>query len=541
MANSSATIYVPVPKAKEVYERLASDRAPYITRAENNAKYTIQSVFPRSSDNGSTSYDTPFQSVGSRGLNNLASKLLLSLFPVGESFFRLHINEFELKKLGETEIVQQASIGLSLVERVALRYLEGAGIRPTAFEAMKQLLVAGNCLFYVPPEGSKDGTPLRIYRLSGYVVERDSNGALIQGVTKEGVAAANLPEEVQIALGGSLNILENPGQPVDVYTHFHKDPFKPSAWISYQEINGMVIESTVSKYPENGLPWIPVRMYKTDGEHYGRSFVEEYIGDLVSLEKLSKSIVDFAQAASKVVFLVEPSGQTSARRINRAANGEFVAGRKTDISVFQLEKYNDFQVAKQTADGIEQRLAYAFLLNSAVQRSAERVTAEEIRFVANELEATLGGVYSGLSAEFQLPLARRVLIELQLTSRIPDMPKEAVEPTIVTGLDAVGRGQDLNKLMTFVTSAAPAFQFVQGSVNWDNFIIRVAEAAGLDPQGLVLSPQERQQQQAQAMQQQAMMQAAQSAAQAAGQNYGAAATQDDQAMAQATNGAEGGI
>ncbi|UZT50437.1 head-to-tail connector protein [Enterobacter phage 04_vB_Eclo_IJM] len=34
------------------------------------------------------------------------------------------------------------------------------------------------------------------------------------------------------------------------------------------------------------------------------------------------------------------------------------------------------------ADAIEQRLGWAFLLNSAVQRNAERVTAEEIRYVA---------------------------------------------------------------------------------------------------------------------------------------------------------------
>lgn len=48
------------------------------------------------------------------------------------------------------------------------------------------------------------------------------------------------------------------------------------------------------------------------------------------------------------------------------------------------------------------------LLNSAVQRNGERVTAEEIRYVAGELEDTLGGVYSLLSQELQLSLIRRV-------------------------------------------------------------------------------------------------------------------------------------
>ena len=70
-----------------------------------------------------------------------------------------------------------------------------------------------------------------------------------------------------------------------------------------------------------------------------------------------------------------------------------------------MQKFNDFRVAQESAQKIEERLAAAFLLNSSVQRDAERVTAEEVRFMAQELESTLGGVYSVLSQEFQLPLS----------------------------------------------------------------------------------------------------------------------------------------
>lgn len=511
--------------AKTVYDRLANDRAPYITRAENNAKYTIPAVFPKESDNGSTNYETPYQSVGARGLNNLASKLLLSLFPVGIPFSKLVINEYTLKQLGDTEIVQQASIGLSMVERIVMRYVETAAVRPTAFEGMKQLLVAGNFLWYMPPAEQK----MRIYRLTAYVVERDSNGGIIQGVTKESIAVVNLPETIRSSLEVDTN---NPNQQVDVYTHFYRD-HESENWLSYQEIGGNVIDGTANTFPPEGLPWIAVRLFKVDGEHYGRSFVEEYLGDLVSMENLSKAVIEFAQAASKVLFLVEPSGQTQARRLTKAANGSFVAGRKSDISVFQMDKYADFQVAKATADGIEQRLSYAFLLNSAVQRNAERVTAEEIRFVANELESTLGGVYSTLSSEFQLPMTKRLLIELQLTKKIPSLPKEAIEPSVVSGLEALGRGQDLDKLLTFASAAAPAIPYTNGEINWSNYILRVAEASGIDPQGIVMTPEERQQAQQQSIQQQAISAAAQAGGAAAGQNFGTAATGDDQAMAQA--------
>ena len=435
MAKPGERAGLAIEGAKAAYDRLVNERAPYVTRAENNAKVTIPSTFPKESDNASTNFVSPYQSVGARGLNNLAGKLTLAMFPVGEPFFKLNINEFALKSVGDPEVLQQAQIGLSLVERVALRYIEGAGFRPTVFELSKQLLVAGNACIYMPPGEQK----VKLYKLHAYVCERDTLGTVMQVVTKDVVAVINLPEEVRKAL--AINLDDEPNAKVDLYTHCYRDT-ESDQWLSYQEIDGELVAGSENTFPANACPWLPVRLYKVDGESYGRSFVEEYLGDLTSLENLSQSIVEFAQAASKVLFLVEPQGQTSARRLTKAPNGGFVAGRKQDITVFQLEKYNDFQVAKSTADGIEQRLGFAFLLNSAVQRSGERVTAEEIRYVANELEATMGGVYSVLSGEFQKPLVERLLVDLQLTRKIPDLPSEAVEPTVITGLDAIGRGQE---------------------------------------------------------------------------------------------------
>lgn len=508
--------------AKVVYERLSNDRAPYITRAERNAQYTIPAVFPKGSDNSSTDYATPYQSVGARGVNNLSAKLMLAMMPVGTPFYKLAINEYALKQTNP-DVVTQAQIGLSMVERVGMRYLEGIGFRPTASELMKQLVVAGNGLIYMPPGEMKT----KLYRLHSYVVERDSLGDVLQIIAKDTATYATLPEEVRNKLpAGDYQ----PSTKVEIYTHTYRD-HESGQWLSYQEAEGVVVQGTENTYPAKGNPWIPVRLFKIDGESYGRSFVEEYIGDLVSLENLSKSVVDFAQACSKVLFLVNPAGMTSIRRVTKATNGGFVPGRLADLEVFQLNKYADFQVAKSTADGIEARLGFAFMLNSAVQRQGERVTAEEIRFVANELEATQGGIYSVLSTEFQLPVTQRLLVELEATSKIPSLPQEAVEPQIITGLDAIGRGQDLDKLLTFANAIAPAMSTAGADINWSNFILRVAEAAGLDPDGLVLSAEQKAQLQAQAAAAQGMQAGAVAAGQTTGANVAMAGTQPENVQA----------
>lgn len=131
-------------------------------------------------------------------------------------------------------------------------------------------------------------------------------------------------------------------------------------------------------------------MVKVDGESYGRSFVEEYLGDLQNLDAQSEAIRNYSAITSHIIYLVNPMGVTQVRRVAKAKSGEFVPGRSEDIEALQTNKLNDMSVTKSYIDGLEQRLNFIFLLNSAVQRNAERVTAEEIRYVAGELEDTLG-------------------------------------------------------------------------------------------------------------------------------------------------------
>ena len=172
------------------------------------------------------------------------------------------------------------------------------------------------------------------------------------------------------------------------------------------------------------------------------------------------------------------------------------------------------------------------MLNSAVQRTGERVTAEEIRYVASELEDTLGGVYSILSQELQLPLVRVLLKQLQATQQIPELPKEAVEPTISTGLEAIGRGQDLDKLERCVTAwAALAPMRDDPDINLAMIKLRIANAIGIDTSGILLTEEQKQQK----MAQQSMQMGMDNGAAALAQGMAAQATASPEAMAAAAD------
>ena len=214
-------------------------------------------------------------------------------------------------------------------------------------------------------------------------------------------------------------------------------------------------------------------------------------------------------AMAKLLIFVSPNGTTRKRTVAEAANLAVVEGNANDVTAFRLDKGGDFGVALQTANTITERLSFAFMLNSAVQRQAERVTAEEIRYIANELEDTLGGVYSILGAEL-------VMARMQKTNKIPSLPKGMVDPVITTGMEALGRQADMMKMDMFTQSLAVLGpEALQKHINISEYISRRAAALSIDATDLVKTKEELEQemQQAQQQQQQAqMMQMAQAAA-----------------------------
>lgn len=474
--------------AKSIYERLSSARAPYITRAEDCAVYTIPSLFPKAGSDGSSTFETPYQSIGARGVNNLGSKLMLALFPPNDTFFRLTPGEEAEADLAnapeQREAVEQA---LSVLETKAINYAETHQYRVTLAEAIKVLVVTGNCLLFLPP---KEGG-MKLYKLNSYVIQRDALGNVVQIVALDKIAYAALPEDVK-SMVSKTGEEKNLDSITDVYTHVY---LENDTYYSYQEVEGQIVSGTEQQYPVNKTPWIPLRMVKVDGESYGRSFVEEYLGDLKSLEALSKAIVEMSAICGNVLFLVNPNGITRPYKLTKAKSGAFVPGRPEDVQVLQLNKGGDLQVAASTVQTIAERLSYAFMLNSAVQRNGERVTAEEIRYVASELEDTLGGVYSILSQELQLPLVRRLLVQLEGTGQIPDLDG-LVEPTITTGLAAIGRGHDFNKMVTFsqIVSQNPEMAQV---INWPVMAERIATGLSINAENLIKTPEQIQQEQQQ--------------------------------------------
>ena len=55
------------------------------------------------------------------------------------------------------------------------------------------------------------------------------------------------------------------------------------------------------------------------------------MGDLRTLEALSKALTEGSLISAKAIFLVNPVGTTNAKKLAKAANGDIIEGNPNDV------------------------------------------------------------------------------------------------------------------------------------------------------------------------------------------------------------------
>ena len=486
-------------KAREIYSKLSSDRSQFLDVAVEASELTLPYLVTRDVHyKGTKTLLQPFQSVGAKAVVTLAAKLMLALVPPQTAFFKLQVRDDKLGEELDPKMKSELDLSFSKIERSIMDYIAASNDRVVIHQALKHLIVSGNALIFM----GKDG--LKHYPLNRYVVNRDGNGNVIEIVTKEIISRKVLGLELPAPPEAGPNAPDSYEDDAEVYTCVKMDE-SSGRWTWHQEVDDIVLPGSRSTAPKNTSPWLVLRFNTVDGEDYGRGRVEEFIGDLRSLDGLSQALVEGASVASKVIFLVSPSSTTKPQTLSKAGNGAIIQGRPEDVGVVQVGKTADFATASQMVQQIERRILEAFLVMNV--RQAERVTAEEVRLTQLELEQSLGGLYSLLTVEFLIPYLNRILLVLQRSRQIPSLPKDLVRPKIVAGINSLGRGQDAEALTRFIGTIAQTLgpEALMKYVDPTEAIKRLAAAQGIDVLNLIKSPEtmeaEMQQQQQMAAQQ----------------------------------------
>ncbi|MEA1973770.1 MAG: portal protein, partial [Candidatus Cloacimonadota bacterium] len=505
------------------FEDLESLKNDIVTRAREASELTIPYIFTGEDHQETNSFEKLYQNLGSYGVNNLSSRLLLALFPPNKPFFRMSIkkdvvNQLDMEAPGVSIEIKKS---IQELEKVIQKSVENSDLRSILSMVGKQLIIGGNSLLYMPDKGG-----IKVYNLENFNVKRDTYGNVLEVISKEKISKHTLSEEIYKKIESETDADNDiDEEDYDLYTRCY---LKEGKWVFYQEILEVLVSDVIT-YDFEDTPFIPVRWTRIKNESYGRGMVEDVIDDLKTLENLTKSVTETSLLSSQVKFIVNPSSNINLKQLIKSKNGEFIQGDINKIGTLQVDKTNDLQIGYNLINDITMRISKAFMLNQGVQRQGERVTATEVQTMANELEDTFGSIYSTLSRELQLPITKRFIKQLRFANKIPELPFEDIDLEITTGLEALGRRTEIVKLQEMLqvvgSLGEQGFQYF----NVGEYINRYALELGVDIDGL-LKTDEQLQQEAQQAQQGQMQQQQQMMEQQVGMEAGKEMILNDQAM-----------
>lgn len=491
---------------KSQYVKMESERQTALDKAREASMLTIPSLY---ADKNSPAYANPNQSTGAIGVNNLASKIAMTLLPPNAPFFRWVGDTIRLKNQAEEagedpdEYEQKFNKNLSALTEYVKDSIEEAGDRVVVGEGVKHLIIGGNVLFVDKPKDN-----LIYYSLTRYVVKRDYKGNVLKVITKETVGYEALPADIQEKIRfkyPSETELETKG--FDIFTIYVRDTKgKTQKWVVWQEVEEITIATTKGEYPLEKPPFVAARWTAVAGEDYGRGLIEDIIGDMRSLDDVSKAVTEGAKASARVITLVNPSGLTRLKQLASAKNGAIMPGRKDDITFCQTEKYHDLATAQKREAELEGRLSRVFMLAESVTRDAERVTAYEIQYMVAKLEEALGNTYSLLLMEFQRTYLTIKYHHLRMQNKnLPNINKyrnAGVKLIITTGIDALGRNNEALKKDLFFQKLATIGEVAQAlGLNIQTVAQSYANDLGLSIDGFFKTPEQQQQEVQQAQEQ----------------------------------------
>lgn len=469
--------------ASACFQRLDGERNTFMTRMERLSQLTLPSVLPDEEFNRLTDQLTNgSSSLGSQCVTHLDNKLMTAMFNPSRPFFRLALPANVIKRMAAQLGVEEGLITDSLAqgERDAMAELEREGCREALYEGIAHLICIGNTLMCL------DEDEVVFISLRDYVVKRNYKGVVVKLIIRYRVRYCDLDPEAQAiytSQGGSED-----EECVETYRMFklEKGMYRESYWIKDKNLG----QKYAGKYTIENMPYRALTWRLPLGQDYGVGRCEEYANDLGAYDEISEAMLNGAILASQFKWLANPAGMTRPELLTNSPNGAILPGVKEDLNLVYANIGQQLQTVQAVSQEYQRRLGAGFLLSSAVTRDAERVTAEEIRIQALELEGSLGGVYSRLALSIQAPLARWLLKRAKV-----QIKGTQIKPVVITGLDALSRNGELDRMNSFLMNLASLDQLqptTRQKLNENNIISDIAAGNGVDKGKYVLTEAQQQ-------------------------------------------------
>lgn len=492
----------PERPANDVYEELSLGRAQVVEKARELSKISIPTVMPPEGYRPGDNLPPPNQSINARLVSVLASRIMLTALPPGFPMLKYNIIEHKIQEAinQDPQLYSDTLLALSRREKANRDRLESTGIRSAYVEAGEGLIVAGNILWR-----HLDIDHPSVHKMNTYVVRRSQGGEQLDIVLKLGVSLRELKPSQAMFIRNLMHAHPESYKPDDM-NHDQQTVYacqklwwrddKTKVWLYWEEFEGEVIPDTAVMVDYDSPIMYAAWMKPVYGANWGISYCEIYEGDMWAVENSWADLHDMADAAAITWIFVKPGGVTSKKVLDKAENVRTMYGDANDITVFRLEKANDAAMVQGIADAAEKRLGQAFLMVSSVQRSGERVTAEEWQQMTAELDMAMGGLYAifaqGLGKNI---VSRFIALQEDEDPSLKPLPKGIIRLGVITGMDAMSINEDEanleNAIGVLIKMAGNDPAVLAQYMEFSELVRRVLAGNTVKPDGLVKGDQQR--------------------------------------------------
>lgn len=503
------------------FEAADASRAALMERVRKCAALSDPTMLPLIGTTQNVRLMRSYQGLGANILSNIASKLIMAVFPPNMPSVRLkpsariRVDPYTTQE--GLDILQKHLYARELLWHSTL---DTTKYRTKFLTAFKHTIGVGNSLTRC---GGENGDYwFKNFRFDHFVQKRGSDHEVLWTTTLEKKDPLELSDKDLAKADLNREELEKKtgeDRPQSLFTRCTRQR-EAKNWVVEQELNDKIIRTS----QEPVSPDLVLGYKELPGEDYSRGLIEEMMGDLSSFNTLYRNLLDWSTNASKVTPVLDPSNSYDMTPADLTKpSGEVVLGRVMDGKVqgaafLSTNMASDLSVVLNHADRIERRLGKQGLLETEAQRKAERVTATEVMRVARQLEGALGAIYAEIASEVQRTLYDRMIYQMERDKLLPPLPsglEGAVDVEILTGLEALGRQVELEKLMGALQLILPVPELA-ARLSPERLLAMIFRGYNLDMAQVVKTAEEMQAEAEARMAEQAQAAAAQQAISSAG-------------------------
>lgn len=425
------------------WEVMKTEKGDIVERAETYGLWTIPSITMDVTEQTAQEADKGHVVVGARLVNHLSNRIVDVMFPHDKPFFTIATKP-EAQRALEKEAGEESAAKLSeairsstvAIELAAMRGMNMTAYRPMAVLAVKHMIISGNAMI----KRMKSGVRV-VYGVRDFSVRRSLEGKMTEAILRDAKKFGNLPEEVKTELRASKSDGYDDTTDVMLYSHYK---FDGTRWKFTQAADNIML-GVNALYTELDFPLLDLTWSLARGENYGRGLVEDNAVGFHNLDVLTEAAIDLMSAMADLKFLVATGSTLDVEVLNKSPRGSYHHGNEGDITVPEIGKRAELQIMMEAIAKWERDLSQAFLLNSASTRDAERVTAEEIRLNARELESAYGGLYSRLALLWQQHEGEYAVSQVNFEQEVGKLVT-LFEVVVTTGLESLSREGQLDNL-----------------------------------------------------------------------------------------------